>query len=263
MSNGILRTSDSLARSVLHAVDGEVGRCEALYFDDVGWVVRYLLVDCGRWLSGRRVLISPVAVGEARAREQEILIELTRMQIEHSPLLDPGRPLSRQYEVEYFEYYRWPPYWKSKPVRNRPDSPPGTEMKSRHGGVAHPGPREAVHLHTSDELIGCSFVARDAAIGAVRDIVVDTRYWVIRYLLIGRGSPRSEGVLPVSTDWIAWMNWPDRVMQVDLAGAAMMSAPTVESEGGINRDFEARLHSHYGRQGYWRFRNAGNGYRPD
>jgi hypothetical protein len=263
MSNGILQTSHCIAHSVLQAVDGEVGRCEALYFDDVKWVVRYLLVDGGSWLSGRPVLISPVAVGEVRAREQEILVELTCMQVEHSPPFDPGRPLSRQYEVEYFNYYRWPAYWRSEPVSFRRGSPPGTRMKSRPGGASHPTPQKTGALHTSDELIGCSFVARDAAIGAVSDIVVDTRYWIIRYLLIYRGTRRNEGLLPVSPDWIAWTNWQDRVMQVDLAGAAMISAPTVKSEGDINRDFEARLHSHYGRQGYWRFRNEENRYRSD
>jgi hypothetical protein len=243
MSNGMLQASNALARSRLEAVDGEVGTCEALYFDDVRWAVRFLLVDSSKWLSGRSTLISPVAIGEVRPREREILVELTRIQIASSPPFDPAQPLSRPYEVEYFDYYRWPAYWSCEPA--------GTRMKSHPGETADSTRTDAVYLHASKELIGASVVARDAAVGVVADIVVDIRYWIIRYLLVEEVTPHDGRLLPVSPGWIAQLNWRDRVVEVDIGAAAMDSAPTLRSARDINRDYEVRLHHHFGRPGYW------------
>jgi hypothetical protein len=252
MSNGILQTSDTLVRSRLEAVDGEVGTCEALYFDDVRWAVRYLLVDSSEWLAGRRTLVSPVAIGEVRPREQEIFVELTRIQIAHSPLPDPGRPISRPYEVAYFDYYRWPAYWSCEPLRRGAQSAADKGVESRPGSRADSTRTEGTCLHASNELIGASVVACDTAIGVVTDFVVDTRYWIIRYLLVEKVTPQDARLLPVSPEWIAQMNWLDRVAEVDIGPAAMDSAPTLRCASDIDRDYEARLHSHYGRPAYWR-----------
>ena len=46
----------------LHAIDGQMGSVQELYFDDQNWTVRYLIVKTGGWLSGRNVLIPPIAV---------------------------------------------------------------------------------------------------------------------------------------------------------------------------------------------------------
>ena len=54
------------------AIDGDIGSIRDLYFDDITWTIRYLVVDTGSWLPGRQVLISPLsgprgAVGGQRA----------------------------------------------------------------------------------------------------------------------------------------------------------------------------------------------------
>ena len=46
----------------IDAVDGEIGSVDDLYFDDQTWSVRYLIVDTGKWLSGRKVLVAPDAI---------------------------------------------------------------------------------------------------------------------------------------------------------------------------------------------------------
>ena len=47
-----------LKNFTLAAADGEIGRVRDLYIDDETWTVRYLVLDTGNWLPGRRVLIS-------------------------------------------------------------------------------------------------------------------------------------------------------------------------------------------------------------
>ena len=54
----MLRTTKDLEHYAIGATDGDIGRVKDFYFDDDAWVVRYLVVDTGAWLLGRRVLIS-------------------------------------------------------------------------------------------------------------------------------------------------------------------------------------------------------------
>ena len=53
-----------LRRYAIRARDGDVGTIEDAYFDDQLWTVRYLVVDTGTWLSGRKVLLSPAAIAD-------------------------------------------------------------------------------------------------------------------------------------------------------------------------------------------------------
>src|SRR4029077_12873986 len=65
----------------LAATDGSIGEVQDCYFDDVHWTVRYLVVDTGGWLSGRKVLISPMAVREIDAAGRRVIVALTREQV--------------------------------------------------------------------------------------------------------------------------------------------------------------------------------------
>ena len=232
----LLQSVHHLEHCTLHAVDGAIGTVEALYFDELNWAVRYLLVDTGGWLMGRRVLISPVAVGEVRAEEQTIFIELTRAQIETSPPLDADQPVSRRYEEAYYRHYDWPVYWEEDRQSDVAPAQNGLQEK---------------RLQRTVRVEGCVMVAADGAIGTVRDIFVDIRYWVIRYLEIEtRGIWPGRHVL-VSTGWIERVNWVDRIVNIDLACAGIHTAPGFDVSRGISRDYEADLFRHYGRRGYW------------
>ena len=47
-------TNKRLQNFVIHATDGELGYVHEIYFDDETWAIRYLTVDTGGWLAGRR-----------------------------------------------------------------------------------------------------------------------------------------------------------------------------------------------------------------
>src|SRR5665648_1016662 len=95
----------------LNSPNGEIGRVKEFYFDDHHWTVRYLVAETGNWLTGRQVLISPYALVAVNKEEQYIAVNLTRKQIKASPPLESDKPVSRQFEVEYYGYYGWPTYW--------------------------------------------------------------------------------------------------------------------------------------------------------
>ena len=47
----------------IEASDGQVGTVSDLLFEDVGWVVRWLMIDTGNWVPGRKVLLPLSALG--------------------------------------------------------------------------------------------------------------------------------------------------------------------------------------------------------
>src|SRR5687767_8958197 len=93
------------------ATDGEIGSVEEFYFDDDRWTIRYLVVDTGMWLPGRKVLISPISIGRADWNARTLSLSVTRQQVRDSPDADTHKPLSRRYEAEYHRYYGYPYYW--------------------------------------------------------------------------------------------------------------------------------------------------------
>jgi hypothetical protein len=54
----MLRSVKELQGYAIRAIDGDIGQVHDFYFDDQSWLIRYLVVDTGNWLPGRRVLIS-------------------------------------------------------------------------------------------------------------------------------------------------------------------------------------------------------------
>ena len=96
----------------LGASDGEIGYVKDFYFDDRDWAIRYLVADTGSWLPGRQVLISPYSLGPLDQVKKLQNVNLTCKQIEESPSIDLNKPVSRQYEEEYYCYFNWPYYWQ-------------------------------------------------------------------------------------------------------------------------------------------------------
>jgi sporulation protein YlmC with PRC-barrel domain len=83
------KVKDLQGDSIL-AEDGEVGSFEDLYFDDVGWDVRYLVVNARRIKPGRRYFVSPVSIDRERSlSEGDLHVDLTREQISRCPAVEP------------------------------------------------------------------------------------------------------------------------------------------------------------------------------
>ena len=97
---------------VIRATDGDIGTVNQFYFDDDTWTIRYLTVETGGWLQGRRVLISPMFLIRTDWRGKRIDVALTRKQVENSPNIDTHKPVSRQHETAYLGYYGYRNYWE-------------------------------------------------------------------------------------------------------------------------------------------------------
>ena len=188
----MLRRAEELYGFDIEAEDGEAGDLIGLYFDDQAWIIRYLVVDTGGWLEGRRVLLSPVAVAETRWEEKALRVALTRSQVKHSPDINLDKPVSRQQIVDLHEYYGWPGYWGGSMTMGT--ATPGVYPMIIAGAdqveeeMEEEGPSEKYrgdpHLRSSRVVAGYDIHAVDGEIGHVEDFFVSDKDWVVRYLLV-------------------------------------------------------------------------------
>jgi sporulation protein YlmC with PRC-barrel domain len=78
----MLRGISDLKRFTIAATDGILGSLTDLYFDDRNWAVRYLVVEGGNWLQGRRVFVPPLPVRSSDPTT--IRVALSKRQVETS-----------------------------------------------------------------------------------------------------------------------------------------------------------------------------------
>lgn len=243
----------------ISATDGEIGAVQDFYFDDQHWVVRYLIVDTGRWLPGRKVLISPISIGRADRENQSIEVNLTKEQIQNSPDIDADKPVSRQYEASYYDYYGYPYYWGGAsllgPValaeaETIPPPPPNDTASEAMKRLAQ-GEFGDPHLRSAREVTGYYIEANDGDIGHVKDFVVDDENWTIRYFLIDTKNWWPGKKVVVSPHWIERVSWSESRVYVNESRDNIQHAPEYDSIEMLNREYESRLHQHYNRPPYW------------
>lgn len=242
--------ADYLESFALGASDGDMGRVDDLYFDDQSWTVRYLVVDTAGWLPGRRVLISPASIREVDSSGLRLVTGLKREQVEHSPGVDTARPVSRQHEASLLTYYGLPFYWQG-PYRWGPAGSPGTiapDARGREGTGATEG--ADIHLRSVNTVRRFGIRATDGEIGHVEDFLVDEHAWAIRYLVADTRNWWPGPKVLLAVDWITDVGWEDVLVHVGVTREAVRHAPRHEP-GTVDREFEARLHAHYRRRGYW------------
>jgi uncharacterized protein YrrD len=205
----------------LRATDGEIGHVRDFYFDDTNWIVRYLVADTGGWLSGRLVLISPHALGHLYPEGKAFLVNLTRQQIEDSPSIDEHKPVSRQHEEEYHQYYGYAYYAESMPLWGLGGYPvlvpPPMEADANQQGADS-------HLRSARVVAGYNVEASDGVVGEVVDFLVDARTWVIRAIVVECGHWYSGKKVVMSTDKVSRIGHDRSTVYVDSTKHAFAEA---------------------------------------
>ena len=107
----MLINAHEMKGAAIIARDGAIGEVEDLYFDDEKWTARYLVVKAGALLFRRDVLVSPISIEKVDEANNEVIVNLTRDQVKNSPDIDTHKPVSRQHETAFMDYYGYPYYW--------------------------------------------------------------------------------------------------------------------------------------------------------
>ena len=216
----MLQNIKELYGNKLGASDGDIGHVKDFYFDDKTWVIRYLVADTGSWLSGRLVLVSPHAFGRFDRKGKSLLVNLTRKQIENSPSIESHKPVSRQYEIEYYRYYGWPAYWDGGamwglggfPVVFPPSK---DEMEAQQ----HHHHRDDKHLQSTHAVNGYHIQTADGTIGHVSGFLVDDKSWAIRELVVETGHWYSGKEILISPGKVERISYEESKVFVKLTKA--------------------------------------------
>lgn len=262
----MLHRMDRLLDFEINASDGEVGRVRDLHVDDRRWAVRYLVVETGSWLEARRVLISPLAIDSIDWVAGTISLRLTRQQVRGSPAVDSPRPLSRQHEISYFNYYGYPDYlsgpllWGLTPYPVIPDDvglPLTTDAIADRADEAAAvregdgGEHDGRHLRSAVEITGWPLQARDHPIGHLEDFIIDSGSWALHYLVVDTASWWLGRHVVVPVQWILRLDDAHAVIEVDVLREQIRAAPEYDPAIALSRDYEIQLFGHYQRPGYW------------
>jgi hypothetical protein len=264
----MLRSMNDLENYAIRATDGDVGHVKDFYFDDRAWVIRYLVVDTGSWLSSRKVLISPMAIGHPDWPGKILPVSITKEQVKNSPDIDTDKPVSRQHEMAYLGYFGFPFYWggaglwgegayssmmlaggshDASVVRRRELEAEHTRDVLEHGADHDGDP----HLRSCKEVLTYRVDAIDGDIGHVRGLLVEEDTWAIRYLIVETGNWWEGHEVLIVPQWIQSVSWNDNAVLVNLTRQALKDAPPYDSAAMLDRELEANFYKHYGHQGYW------------
>jgi len=251
----MLRSAQEIFGYGLQAEDGEIGRCKDFLFDDQDWVVRYMVADTAKWLIGRKVLISPISLGEPDWRTRLFPVRLTKKQIEKAPQLDEHEPVSKQYEMEYYKHYGWPYYWIGAHTWGV-GAMPGllydqTETTTREAEEKKE-PEDTHHLRDMKEITGYNIQTIGEEIGVVEDFILDDESWAIRYMVVNTRKWLPGKKVLIAPFWINSIDWAVKNVNVFLSAEQVKNSPEYDPSAPVNRDYEIQLYDFYGRPKYWK-----------
>lgn len=227
----MLQSLKKLNEENLGASDGEIGRVKDFYFDDISWVVRYLVADTATWLESRQVLLSPHVIGSLYQDGKAIVVNLTRKQIENCPSIEKHKPVSRQYEEEYYGYYGWPCYWEGDGLwggmRNFPilQEPPKFLPRGQNVPAKQPHNGADAHLRSAQAVNGYNLEASDGTIGHVVDFMIDDKSWAIGQLVVKIGHRFTGKEVLVSSDKVNRISYEKSTVFVNLSKEAVENSP--------------------------------------
>ena len=248
----MLRSVKEVFGYVLSAEDGEIGRCKDFLFDDQVWTIRYMVADTGRWLPGRKVLVSPISLGEPDWRSRRLPVRLKKQQIEGAPDLEEDAPVGRQYEICWTRYFGWPYYWAGTGLWGIADNPGALYVQQEIRDEAAEEFADADrHLRSAKEVTGYNIQATDGEIGHVEDFIMDDEAWMLRYVVVDTRNWLPGRKVLVAPVWIESVDWAQRKVVVGLDQDHVRRSPEYDPSVPVNREYEERLYDFYGRPRYW------------
>lgn len=105
-----LRSMKDVSGYTIQATDGEIGSVSDFILDDEPWVIRYVVVDTGNWLPGKKVLVAPPWISRVDWKNSNVYVNLSRVAIKDAPEFDSDK-LDRDYESRLYQHYGQENYW--------------------------------------------------------------------------------------------------------------------------------------------------------
>jgi PRC-barrel domain len=246
----------------ISASNGPLGTVRDFLFDDASWSIRWLVVDTGNWLSGRKVLLPTSALGHFDLSGHEITVKLTMQQVKDSPDIDADRPVSRQTEASIFGYYGSSPYWSAGlgmggynmamigagyAGGDAMAASPSLGNRQREEEMAETRHRDDdPHLRSIAAVSGYHIHATDGEIGHVEDFLVGDDDWKIHYLIVDTKNWWPAKKVLISPRLASEINWNDRLVNLGVDRQRVKDSPEYNATTTVDQAYEAHFNSYYG-----------------
>jgi PRC-barrel domain len=248
----MLWNASAINQYAVEASDGPIGTVSDFLFDDASWTVRWLVVDTGRWLTGRKVILPTSALGHPDPAEDSFSVGLTQQQVDDSPGVGLEEPVSRQTESSVYAHYGLGPYWGAGylggyrgPFGSTPFPVSGTDELNRRAADAEHD-RYNPTLRSFQLITGYHVESRDGDIGHVEDFLVDDTDWTIRFLVIDTRNWWPGKRVLISPRSVLEIDWQGRMVTLDVDRQKVKDGPAYDPSVVIDQAFEKNFHRHYG-----------------
>jgi hypothetical protein len=250
----MLWNASAIKGYAIEARDGRIGTVSDFLFDDATWLIRWLVVDTGKWLPGRKVLLPPSVLGHIDQDNERFSVRLTMHDVRDSPDIDTDRPVSRQMESHVYDYYGWNPYWSpgflmagygylggAYTVTPSRDTKEREELFAR--SLQHD---DDPHLRSAAAVSGYHIKALDGEIGHVEDFFVDDVDWSIHYLLVDTKNWWPGKKVLISPRSAKDIDWAHNRVDLNVDRETVKNGPVYDPAMYIDRDYVRSFHSYYG-----------------
>jgi hypothetical protein len=205
----MLFAANGLIGCPVKASDGEAGTVDDFLFDDRTWLIRWLSLDAGAWLEGRKVLVPPSAIAPIVIPPKPAF-----------PMLSFGETLTLNLAVTRAEI-------ESGAVAQGDDEPVG-----RLGGVS--------------TVVGFRVHAEDGEIGPVETVLADDANWSVRYFVVATHAWLPGKQVQLARCAVSSVDWGDRRVRVNVTREEVRSAPAWDPLAMVDEIQLAQLHRHFG-----------------
>ncbi len=252
----MLRHEFEINGYAIHATDGLIGTVNDFLFDDATWLVRWLVIDTGNWLPGRKILLPPSALAHVNHMGHQFAVRLTKQQIKECPEIEADRPVSRQMETGIYDYYGWGPYWGSGSYQGfvgmgggylAGTAPPSLEVMQREKAIDDAQrSKDDPALRSANEVTGYQILASDGEIGHVEDFLIEDEDWSIHYMVVDTTNWWPDKKVIISPLSVRKIEWSDRQVSLGTNRQTVKDSPQYDSSTTVDPIYEKNLHKHYG-----------------
>jgi hypothetical protein len=253
----MLIEASTLKGFTIAATDGSVGTVTDFLFDDESWTLRWVVVETGTWLSGRKVLLPVSVLGHPDTSARRFPVRLTMATVKDSPAIDTHKPVSRQHEERMYSHYNMSPYWGNgfymggyggwiggmseahyADSRLRQDTLDAKRNRQRHQD-------DDLHLRSIDAVTGYDLLATDGSIGHVEGFLIDDADWTIHFLTVDTKNWWPSKHVLISPRSAKNVSWAENLVNLDVDRKTVMDSPTYDPSVPVDAAFEARMARHY------------------
>jgi hypothetical protein len=191
-------------------------------------------------------------LGHFSAVGDQFSVRLTMQQVKDSPGVDTDLPVSRQMEMNTYDYYGWNPYWSSGLYMGgyswgagNMQVPYGEPLHRAEEIAAEEDENNDLHLRSVKAVTGYHIHASDGEIGHVADFLMEDADWGIHYFVVDTKNWWPGKKVLISPRSVKNIDWTDRLVNLNVARKRVKDSPTYDASTVVDRAYENHFNNYY------------------